>query len=1285
MFAKAAVVLVSVLSVSVAAAWAQPAPEGNVDIAFVVDDTGSMSQEIAGVRDGLAALIDEVPPGRFQLVTFKDDVTLRAPTTDLNALRTDVAGLFASGGGDCPEASADALVAVEPYLRDGGRIFLFTDASSRPGTSLEDAIATLRERSIRVDVLLSGDCYSTTPTESLRPLGGETFAANEGCVSRNDGPALRIATAPAVEAVEAGAQPRVPRIAGLSALDLGYFDSEQVALPFAFPFGGKSYSSLYVNSFGAVSFGEPAINEAFSGSLRSGPRVIAPLWSNDVYPPAGGTISVGAVGDDFVVDFDQVALFVEGSIDFTLTLRADGSFAIEYGASSLETSGVETFIGVAQGLSDPGTIDLSAAAQPIDLSAGIVREVFHPGTLDLVDTTLELAPMTHPAPLQARFIAVVSSGLTLRVTDASREEPETWSWDFGDGETAVGQAPSPHVYAAEGSYPVELTVTKGAESSTSMRTVTVTRTALDQYSSLAADTGGVFVFVPEVNQPGTGPQRYAAAVQNLVSGAVAGSIVAASPARVPRGSAVTVSIFGSGAAFTEVSTVAVVGGGVDAAAPVLLSPSQLRVAISVAPGAALGFRDVVVQTAAGQVVGGSVLEVVDAVANPVIVGVSPPSARAGERQRVEVSGAGTHFTDLSLPYFGSGITVLGVDALSATRLDVELEVTANAVVGLRSVSVTTGGETAASTGTPPFLVVAAPAAAPRIISVAPAAGVVGSSTTVTIIGENTSFAAGVSTVDLGPGIVVDEVSVQSATMLHAGVSIAPEATIGYRDAKVTTGDELAVGLDRFLVLPYCQPSATELCLQDSRFRIAASWRRPDGATGEAQVVQLTADTGYLWFFRESNVEAVVKVLDGCPSNDRFWVFAGGLTNVEVELRVTDMATGEEVTYVNPLRTQFAPIQDTAAFATCAVPSSSVRTADSVPAADWWRRLVGEDPQAAAAAGSVNRALGFTGTELVSVPDADSLDLDGDFTIEAWVRPDGTISNGLSFVVSKNLGLTGYTLLLGKTGNQMYPAFEVNREGNPQLNAPSSPLPNNQWSHLAGVWEDGTARLYVDGVMVAEESLPSPPLANTFPLYLGSSPFGDWTFLRGQLDEVRIWSRARSGEEIAALADVHLTETLLADAVADGLVAYWGFDDTDPLADAAGGNDGSFGSPPAAVVDNPDLALACATTMCLNQGRFELVIDWQRPNGAQGVGRGIQLTDDTGYFWFFNQSNVEVVTKVLAACTSNDRYWVFAGGLTNVATEMTVRDLATGAVKTYTNPQRTPFEPLQDTAAFDSCP
>jgi hypothetical protein len=107
-------------------------------------------------------------------------------------------------------------------------------------------------------------------------------------------------------------------------------------------------------------------------------------------------------------------------------------------------------------------------------------------------------------------------------------------------------------------------------------------------------------------------------------------------------------------------------------------------------------------------------------------------------------------------------------------------------------------------------------------------------------------------------------------------------------------------------------------------------------------------------------------------------------------------------------------------------------------------------------------------------------------------------------------------------------------------------------------------------------------------------------------------------------------------------------------------------------------------LCLGQDRYRVEAAW-RTGAAAGNGTAVALTADTGYFWFFNQANVEVVVKALDGCTGNDHIWVFASGLTNVAVDLTVTDLRSGAQRFYHNPPSTPFQPIQDTAAFACSP
>jgi len=112
----------------------------------------------------------------------------------------------------------------------------------------------------------------------------------------------------------------------------------------------------------------------------------------------------------------------------------------------------------------------------------------------------------------------------------------------------------------------------------------------------------------------------------------------------------------------------------------------------------------------------------------------------------------------------------------------------------------------------------------------------------------------------------------------------------------------------------------------------------------------------------------------------------------------------------------------------------------------------------------------------------------------------------------------------------------------------------------------------------------------------------------------------------------------------------------------------------------------STTLCLNEGRFRVIVEWETKQGNVGFGRAVPLTDDSGYFWFFNEENVELVTKLLDACmTQFNTFWFFAAGLTDVETVIRVHDTQTDMGRVYMNPQEMAFAPIQDTDAFATCP
>lgn len=101
---------------------------GAMDVAFVVDDTGSLGGALNSIKSELTQILDDVDKAsrgdyRLALVTFKDDVTVRETFAAQN--RTSIAAkiqeLSAFAGGQLPEASDEALNTVINALPKAGR------------------------------------------------------------------------------------------------------------------------------------------------------------------------------------------------------------------------------------------------------------------------------------------------------------------------------------------------------------------------------------------------------------------------------------------------------------------------------------------------------------------------------------------------------------------------------------------------------------------------------------------------------------------------------------------------------------------------------------------------------------------------------------------------------------------------------------------------------------------------------------------------------------------------------------------------------------------------------------------------------------------------------------------------------------------------------------------------------------------------------------------------------------------------------------------------------------
>ena len=110
--------------------------------------------------------------------------------------------------------------------------------------------------------------------------------------------------------------------------------------------------------------------------------------------------------------------------------------------------------------------------------------------------------------------------------------------------------------------------------------------------------------------------------------------------------------------------------------------------------------------------------------------------------------------------------------------------------------------------------------------------------------------------------------------------------------------------------------------------------------------------------------------------------------------------------------------------------------------------------------------------------------------------------------------------------------------------------------------------------------------------------------------------------------------------------------------------------------------ADAETLCLQDSRFEVKVNWWKADGESGVGRVVEAgTSDSGLFRFFDPLNWEVLIKVLDGCRTNGRMWVLGASTTDLGYRIVVTDTITDESRSYTNEPGRPAPAIVDTQAF----
>lgn len=179
------------------------------------------------------------------------------------------------------------------------------------------------------------------------------------------------------------------------------------------------------------------------------------------------------------------------------------------------------------------------------------------------------------------------------------------------------------------------------------------------------------------------------------------------------------------------------------------------------------------------------------------------------------------------------------------------------------------------------------------------------------------------------------------------------------------------------------------------------------------------------------------------------------------------------------------------------------------------------------------ALNFDGVDdmvVTTVPPLFGNLATNDFTFEAWVYPTGAV---FSRIIYAQFATNNFATMSTGGTNNIY--FYVIVGGTTYSIATTATLPGNQWTHVACRWTSSTLtpEVFFNGVLQAGAAGGGSSTGTSGLMTIGARP-GGAQYFPGSLDEVRVWSEARTQCEIQANMNGEYIATQ------PTLVAYYNF-------------------------------------------------------------------------------------------------------------------------------------------------
>ena len=348
-----------------------------------------------------------------------------------------------------------------------------------------------------------------------------------------------------------------------------------------------------------------------------------------------------------------------------------------------------------------------------------------------------------------------------------------------------------------------------------------------------------------------------------------------------------------------------------------------------------------------------------------------------------------------------------------------------------------------------------------------------------------------------------------------------------------------------------KPSSTTQIIDGEWHHVALSFDGTNATIYVDGVAGTTVDaSGYVpaTSFTIGSIPSITGDIDGLIADVRIWSDARTATEIADNLN-SQVSSSEPGLVLN------WTLEDGTGTVAADSTGSINGTLTNFTAGEEWAVADTADTSPQPLGENISRSLDFDGTDDTVQIVGNNADINGGvFTIETWIRADGSQANGTA--IFDNLpnppNNEGFQLSIENSGLKVY--FGDDGTGTANNIGDARVVADGSWHHVAVTFDGSVGTVYVDGAAGSTLTLTGNYVPGSGDLFLGNND--GIQFFDGQMADVRLWDSVRTADEIAD----NVTNFVAADT--PGLVANWRLDDGGPASattatDVVNGLDGTI--------------------------------------------------------------------------------------------------------------------------------